>query len=478
MKFPTKSLTVFLKVFLLGIFLLPVRWVPGNDDARPLPEIFIPNSLRVPVPPFLNVQIDGGYYSGILIDSSGYILVERKEPLPWDRYSFVQMEENQRISSQYIFSKKGLRLSWFRVHPDAVKNIRPYPWASPDPDGQVVSVGESVMVQCLARRKETLESAAANISKVTDTSFRLEFDSDPLLPENINTINTHGFCSVLNVNQELVGMLQRQLFSKKKYLTINTPRIQELMEKARSVASERHLPSPETFSPPEINTIPKEVFEILPDVNPADSLYHLQREGFKLEFITPPVVKALQEKGEPWARDKGKGKKKTFQVYHPEKGFFYWNMHTFWPKDVVIIQVIPDVHITAGSVSEIMGGIILAPLSCGQSLEGLDRRYHFSPEFLGMILLRDGVEIPPARPRRNCGNRQVKKVNAEGNAYWKDWVAGCYGAYQYDADSFQTEGSSYSVQIFSKNTDEPLTIPLSPEVVTRIQNDLSPFFKN
>ena len=162
MKFPTKSLTVFLKVFLLGIFLLPVRWVPGYDDARPLPEIVIPNSPRVPVPPFLNVQIDGAYYSGILIDSSGYIFVERKDPLPWDRYSFVQMEENRRISSQFIFSKEGLRHSWYRVHPDAVKNIRPYPWASPDPDGQVVSVGESVMVQCPVWGKGTLESATGN----------------------------------------------------------------------------------------------------------------------------------------------------------------------------------------------------------------------------------------------------------------------------------------------------------------------------
>ncbi len=88
-----------------------------------------------------------------------------------------------------------------------------------------------------------------------------------------------------------------------------------------------------------------------------------------------------------------------------------------------------------------------------------------------MTLLRNGEEVPPIHPGRNC---EAVSQN-QGLAGLED--VGCYGIYQYPPEAF-LPGASLTLKVYNEDKpQDPEIVSLDPNLVCRIYKDFVPYFR-
>src|SRR5262245_50503380 len=94
--------------------------------------------------------------------------------------------------------------------------------------------------------------------------------------------------------------------------------------------------------------------------------------------------------------------------------------------------------------------------------------YRFKTDFRELRLFRNGQKIEPIFPGRLCEamNRSTAQVRLND--------VGCYGAYSYRPENFQT-GGDFVLNVYSGDKpNDPKIIKISPALVDRVRLDFAP----
>jgi hypothetical protein len=192
--------------------------------------------------------------------------------------------------------------------------------------------------------------------------------------------------------------------------------------------------------------------------------YHREAGKLDVQFVTPPLIASVSRRLELRAAEQQKKRSKgqAESTYDPKDDFFEWRRHGGDYEPIVHIQVIPERKLTGGSKAALFFG----------SLAGVATplKYQFKADFREMRLLRGGTPVTPIHPGRTC----QAVGEAQGMTYIED--VGCYGLYQYPAETFEP-GAPLELQVFTEDDPgRPVVVPLDPEFVRRIWDDFVPYF--
>jgi hypothetical protein len=144
--------------------------------------------------------------------------------------------------------------------------------------------------------------------------------------------------------------------------------------------------------------------------------------------------------------------------YKPGEDFYEWRRYVGDYRPVVVIQAMPEIALTGGSVFAI---VMLGP--------NVPKHFKFKTDFVRMELLRDGTVVEPILPGRvpHIVNEQQGYASMKDVAY--------YGVYEYPPEAFRP-GVKLVLRIWEQGHAEPKLKEIPGELKDRVWKDFKPYF--
>lgn len=209
--------------------------------------------------------------------------------------------------------------------------------------------------------------------------------------------------------------------------------------------------------------------------------YRIRRGETSVELLTPALVDALAERSADPA----------VMGDHP------WNWSRRDAQErVVVVQVVPDLRWTTGSVFRVAGRVVSYPFvvalypilavfvvlgdprmaSIYPDMKALWKparaAYHHKGNFGAMRLYRGGVEIPPLASERLCDKAKVWVRREPAQRGRLRTIRGCWGAAEYPPDAF-APGAPLVIHLFEGSGKGPETLEVDPDLARRVWTDFA-----
>jgi len=198
------------------------------------------------------------------------------------------------------------------------------------------------------------------------------------------------------------------------------------------------------------------------EYRPAE--YHIEAGKFDVQFITPVVLGILEIQAEKEAAEGRKKRTKgTGKEYKPGSDFYEWRRYGGDYRPVVIVQCIPEIGLTGGSIAAaILGGL--------SGVLPAHLRYKFKADFERMELFRDDVLVEPIHPGRvpQVQNVQSASASIQDVAY--------YGTYEYPPEAFKP-GANVVLKVWEQGRPEPKIREVPQSLLLRVWSDFQPYFQ-
>ncbi len=402
------------------------------------------------------IESDRGHGSGFLVDAAG-LIATNYHVVGNARYLAAETSERVKVPAQLVASDAQHDLAIVRVHPSLVEGLEPIPLAQ---DGERrLAEGEKV----LAIGNPLSQTAVVTLGIVS------RVQPDAIISDvDIAPGNSGG--PMLNMRGEAVGINTFRISGQGGTGISGTVRIgllRPLLEQARQALAGREPPPAERLPVVPETPYPQEALKTLLTTD-AQVLrtYRVEARAFNVQFLTPVVLHSLARAAELKAaeqQEKRRKKKKDNQegTYDPTEDFFEWQKHAGVYDAVVIVQAIPEIRMTGGSLAGRIFGAMAGVYT--------PARYRFKRDFREMQLLRDGQPVAPIHPGRNC-----EAVSA-GTTLDVLQDVGCYGVYTYRPEVF-LEGRTFELVVrHEENPGEPIRVTLGRELIERIRADFAPW---
>lgn len=399
------------------------------------------------------VETETGHGSGFLVDASGLVITNH-HVVGKSTYLAVKVTQDRKYPSRLLAADGTNDVAVLRIHPDAVAGVAPLALVTSVSGSLPVIEGEKVLAIGNPLSQEwTLTSGI--VSKVEEEAI--------ISDVNINPGNSGG--PLLNMDGAVVGINtfgEGATFGPGVSGIVRIELAHKALAEAR-VAAAAKAPPPLDLLPVASSTpYPAEALRQLVTSKPDTKGYHVEMGKIDVQFLTPPLLHSLSKQDELRAAEqqqKRRKQKDAAGAENPKDDFYGWKRYAGLYHPVVIIQAVPEIEMTGGSIA----GMILG------SLAGVvtPARYKFKTDFRRMTLTRDGQEVRPITPGRVC-----ETISA---AALED--VSCYGAYVYPPEAFGP-GAVMELLVFNEDEpDKPKRSKLPPALVTRLWFEFEPYRK-
>ncbi len=421
----------------------PAKPLAAEDDES--------RTYGVAAPSVFRIEANAGQGSGFLADASGLVLTNF-HVVRRSRYIGVQIDERRKFLGQLVAADEDRDIAVVRVHPEAVAGLAALPLL---PVGEQPAVGTRVVAigSPLAQQSVLTAGRIGRVQEgviLSDVSINPGNSGGPLLDLGGRVIGINTFGMAAEQGPGLSGILPIHL--------------------ARPVLAEA-LAAAAQATPPSIDALP-----VVPTTPyPIEGLHArgtdaLGKDGrrarveagpFRVQVLTPPLQYAREhwfeiKAAERQAKRRSKGRT---TVETEVAGTYQWQRSGAAYDPVVVFEVRPEARPTGGSIAaSLVGAMFLAPMPV---------RYRFKQDFGELRLLRDGQEVVPIFPARDCGE------HLEYHALGVIDDAGCVGQYLFRPGDF-SGSHRYEIEVVAEAASEPsYRVALEPAIVEMIVRDFA-----
>jgi hypothetical protein len=420
-----------------------------------------------------SIEAVGSTATGFLVDPSGLILTSGGG-LPEAQYITVGIDATKTVAARLLSHDAYEGLAVIRVHPQAVTGIAPLRLSDSDSDpdrGDFVVPIPNPAADDRPDRKATVVKTPGN---------RICFDAV------VGPQSSGG--PLLDLAGEVIGIhTANEIVVKKRpaacALAIQAAR--KVLDEARSRLAEIPAPPADPVTEVSDSVYPVALARERSAEVADPEAYRMRAGEVNLEFLTPPLIHSLAGR--------------MSSVYRPEEGLFRWRRYGGINEPVVVVQVLPDVRVAAGTGFRIAGylvgmvayfavALLLALLLFPVWIEEDDpllffhpvspprAAYRFERGFTGMTLLRDGVEITPLDSAVICDPVRLEMAIRPTQKVKERKVGGCHGVYRYPPAAFEP---GHDLELRIEEGGRPSKggpVPVDPRLVDRVGADFEPYF--